>query len=119
MKELFLGLICALMITSGQVCWKLAMIKEKFSFSSGLTFKKTIDFLFSPLMVLGVIIYIFATVFWMFLLSRYEYSKIYPILASAYVFALLFAYFLFGETIGANKIFGVLLIMAGIFLIVK
>ena len=119
MKELFLGSICALMITSGQVCWKYAMIKEKFSFSQDLTIRKGLNLLFSPLMMLGIIIYIFATIFWMFLLSKYEYSKIYPILASAYVFALLYAYLLFDEVIGVNKIFGVVLIILGIVFITR
>lgn len=119
MKELLLGSICALLITSGQVLWKIALLKTKISFSSDITINKVINFIISPYMIMGIIIYLFATVFWIYLLSKFEYSKIYPILALAYVFALLFAYFIFDEKIGWYKIFGVFFIIFGIVIIAK
>jgi drug/metabolite transporter (DMT)-like permease len=119
MREIFLGSICAFLITLGQVLWKLALLKTKFSFSSDITIRKVINLIFSPYMIFGIIIYFFATVFWIYLLDKFEYSKIYPTLAIAYLFALIFAYFIFKENIGWNKISGVFLIISGILIITK
>ncbi len=117
MKELLLGTICALLITVGQVFWKIALIKKNFSFSSDITIKKVINLIFSPYMISGIVIYFFATIFWLYLLNKFEYSKIYPMLASAFIFALIFAHYIFKENIGWYKISGVLFIIIGIFLI--
>ena len=119
MREIFLGPICALMMTIGQVCWKIAIMNNNFSISKNLTIKKIFNLLISPYMILGLITYLLATIFYIYLLSKFEFSKIYPILASAYIFALLFAHFIFKENIGWYKISGVLFIIFGIFLISK
>lgn len=117
MKPILLGSACALLLTLGQVCWKYAIMKTSFSFTSDLSIKKIVGLVFSPYMITGIIIYVFATVFWIYLLSKYEYSKIYPMIASAYIFALIFAYYFFHESIGWYKISGVISIIIGIVLI--
>lgn len=119
MKVLIMGLICAFLISVGQVFWKLALIREQITFSKYFAWKELKNLAFSPYMILGIIIYFIATILWIYLLNKFEYSKIYPIIASAYVYAILFSYLIFKENIGMNKIIGILFIIGGIIFISK
>ncbi len=113
MKAIILALSCSFLITLGQVFWKIAL--DKAGGLTPITIDKTLQLAFSPFLIIGTGIYILATLFWMYLISKYEYSYIYPMLSGVYIFAFLFAYFLFGESITMNKILGVGFIIIGIY----
>ncbi|MEJ9211813.1 EamA family transporter [Bacillus smithii] len=107
-------LVNTLILVSGQFLWKYGMMKSGQSFSSLLGILKL---LLSPYILTGLILYGAATVLWLFILSKVPLSVAYPIQSLAYVFALIGAYFLFGETLTSWKIAGVLLIVAGMAMI--
>lgn len=118
LKAVGLALLCAFMITTGQVLWKIAIDRNGGLVNSKLSIIDNISLLlFSPYMISGIVIYGIATIFWMYLLGRYEYSYIYPMMAITYIISFLYAMILFKETIGLEKIVGVVLIITGIIFI--
>jgi uncharacterized membrane protein len=118
LKAVGLALLCAFMITTGQVLWKIAidgnggLVNSKLSITHNIS-----NLLFSPYMISGIVVYCIATIFWMYLLGRYEYSYIYPMMAITYIISFLYAMILFKETIGLEKMVGVVLIIIGIIFI--
>jgi len=112
--------ICSLMITGGQVLWKIAIDKNGGLINPNLGVYKSLMAVFlSPYMLIGLLLYAFATFFWMYLLGKYQYSYIYPMFSMTYVFSFLFAIFLFGEPIDIYKWTGLLFIIIGIYFITR
>lgn len=83
--------------------------------------KKLLPLIFSLALnwriVLGLGMYVFGTFFWLVLLSRLDLSLLYPFGALQYILVFAFSYFLLGEHIGAGRIAGALVVLAGIFII--
>lgn len=87
MKAVVLALICALLISTGQVLWKISIDKNGGLVKPGIPLVQNFIQLFiSPYMLVGIFVYGIATIFWMYLLGKFEYSYIYPMLAMVYVF---------------------------------
>jgi uncharacterized membrane protein len=112
--------IGSLLITLGQVLWKIAIDKNGGLINSNYSILQNIFNIFgSPYMISGLFIYSVATIFWMYLLGRYQYSYIYPMFSMTYIFSFLFAIFLFGEDVTLQKWVGAGIIICGIFVISK
>jgi drug/metabolite transporter (DMT)-like permease len=90
------------------------MMNKDNSFSS---VGEVIKLLLSPYIITGLTMYGFATVLWLFILTRVPLSVAYPLQSLAYVFAVFGAYFIFNESLSIMKIAGVLLIIIGVSLI--
>ena len=114
LTHFFLILLNTLILVSGQFLWKMGMMKQEPSFSS---IGEIIKLLFSPYILSGLTLYGFATVLWLFILTRVPLSVAYPVQSLAYIFAVFGAYFFFSEPLGWTKIIGVMLIMIGVSLI--
>jgi drug/metabolite transporter (DMT)-like permease len=71
----------------------------------------------NPYLVSGVVVYGVATIFFVYLLSRYELSYFYPLTASTYIFAFLAGVYFFNEQVTISKIAGMLVIFFGIVII--
>lgn len=56
---------------------------------------------------------------WMYVLKKYEFSLAYPLLSISYIIGLLAAYFFFHETIPLTRWIGVVIVMVGVYFIVK
>ncbi len=111
-------IITSVLITAGQVFWKLGISNAGgFYINDQNILDNIIRILINPQVILGFIVYIFATVIFMYLLSNYEVSFIIPISSVSYVFALLAGKYIFSEIISNTNIIGVLLIMIGVALI--
>ncbi|MBU0679601.1 MAG: EamA family transporter [Verrucomicrobia bacterium] len=114
------GLFWTLTISAAQVLWKLAVDKTGGLFKPGVSlFNSTMSLLMSPYMIVGLILYAAATVFWMYLLAKYDLSFIYPMMSMVFIFTLLASRFVLGEPVGMQKWFGVSAIIVGIVLISK
>ena len=119
-RAILLVLLFSFLIVTGQVLWKLAIDKNGGLINSDSTnIQNILNLLLSPYMLCGVVIYICATVFWMYLLGEYEYSFIYPMSSMTFVMSLFFASYVFDEEITLYKIIGVLVIMLGVFIVTK
>ena len=56
---------------------------------------------------------------WMYVLKKYEFSVAYPLLSISYVIGLLSAHFVFHEAVPLTRWIGVVIVMIGVFFIVK
>jgi drug/metabolite transporter (DMT)-like permease len=62
---------------------------------------------------------VIATLIWVFVLKKYEFSSAYPLISISYVFGLLAAQFIFHEQVSWTRWLGVIVIMIGVFLVVQ
>lgn len=67
----------------------------------------------------GVTCYVVSLVVWIMGLSRVEVSIAYPMLSIGYVLNALAAWYLFGESLTAQKLIGIAFIIAGVFLVAR
>lgn len=100
-----------ILLVCGQVLFKIGLQR-----SGGLQWVKLLQ---SPAIWAGFLLYGIATILWFAVLSRLPLSVAYPLQSLAYVLALLPAFFLFGESISATKLAGVVVILIGTYLIAK
>ncbi|MCK9478150.1 MAG: EamA family transporter [Firmicutes bacterium] len=106
-------LLNVLMLTSGQLCWKIGIEQVGFELSVAGIFKA----IFSPFIFGGLIIYVVATVLWFYILSKVQLSTAYPIQSLCYVFTAIISVLIFKENVALVKWAGLLLITAGAFLV--
>ena len=72
---------------------------------------------FQPWVFMGLSTFVISMGSHLVVLSRVQLSFAYPFLSLAYVIAAAYAYFVFGEDVGAMRIAGITLICAGTVLI--
>lgn len=107
------NIICLVL---GQTAWKMGLGNLQLS---GSLIQKFFQIVFSPLILAGFALYIFATVIWMYLLSKLPLSFLYPIQSLAYVLALFIGLLIFKEHIPVTRWVGTGVILLGVYLIVK
>lgn len=106
-----LTLTVIILIAAGQILWKLGVSNQIHSFD---TFLKAV---MSPLVIVGMGIYIVAAAIWIFALSKYQYHHIYPWISLTFVLALLAARFIFHEQVSWLSWLGVGVICLGLIII--
>ena len=106
-------LLNTFILVTGQFLWKYGMMKTTFKLDP----LSIIKILFSPFIFSGLVMYGFATILWLFILSRGPLSIAYPVQSIAYVLAVFGAYFIFNEPLSPTKIIGAILIILGVSLI--
>lgn len=67
----------------------------------------------------GLALYFVSSVFWIIALSHKDLSYAYPMLSIGYLAVVLVSWFLLGENITIMRLFGVIFISFGIFLVFK
>ena len=72
---------------------------------------------FEPHILGGLACYVVSVVVWILGLSRVEVSVAYPMLSIGYLVNALAAWYLFGESLTAQKLVGIGFIVAGVFLV--
>jgi drug/metabolite transporter (DMT)-like permease len=119
-KTVLLAISTTLLITSGQVLWKIGIQKAGgFYLPEQSIIGNLFRILFNGWVFSGFVVYAVATGFFMWLISKFDISLIIPITSVAFIYSLLAGYFIFGEQISLLRVFGVLLIIAGVFFVVK
>ena len=109
------GCYLSLLLT-GQLLWKKGLVLQPGLFEAGIGVA-LINLASSWHIVLGVFIYGFATLIWLYLLSRYDFSYIYPITSLSFVLGIFLSLVLLGETIPWNRWLGVAIICSGVYLV--
>jgi multidrug transporter EmrE-like cation transporter len=71
----------------------------------------------SPPIVAGLFAYVVSVGVWLLVLSRVQVSFAYPMLSIGYIVNALAAYYFFGEDLSLMRIGGVVVIMAGVYMI--
>jgi undecaprenyl phosphate-alpha-L-ara4N flippase subunit ArnE len=105
----------ALLVTS-QVTLKIAMTKmNAFSWTKDwfLTAAKNIPLAISGITIVG------ASILWLHVLKKYEFSLAYPLVAISYVFGMVAAILVFKETVPVLRWIGVSFIIIGVILVAK
>lgn len=62
----------------------------------------------------GILCYGLSLIFWIYVLSKMELGRAYPLVSMGYVFTLFLGHFFLGEEITHMKIIGVILIIIGV-----
>jgi drug/metabolite transporter (DMT)-like permease len=97
------------------------LIKKGLSSIVNLDFSRVIDsysrILFSPYVLLGLLLYFLGVFFWLYALSKVELSFAFPFISLSYVLVVFFSWFVLGETISYLRWAGVVAICLGVFLI--
>ncbi len=73
----------------------------------------------SPPILGGLACYVVSVVVWILALSRAPVSVAYPMLSVGYIVNALAAWWLFGESLGAQKLVGIGFIVVGVFLVAR
>lgn len=74
---------------------------------------------FEPHILGGLACYVVSVVVWILALSRVNVSIAYPVLSLGYVVVAIASWFLFGETLNAPRIAGIVVIIAGVYLVTR
>ena len=73
----------------------------------------------SPPILAGLACYGVSVVVWILALSRVPVSVAYPLLSIGYIVNAVAAWYLFGESLGAQKLVGIAFIIAGVWLVAR
>lgn len=73
----------------------------------------------TPWVIVGFVCYGIAAIFWLDVLSKLDFSLAFPMVGLTYVFTLLIGRFFFGETVGWERILGVVLILCGVAFLIR
>jgi multidrug transporter EmrE-like cation transporter len=73
----------------------------------------------NPFVALGIGLYVLSVLIWLLVLSRVEVSFAYPMLSVGYIVNAVAAYYLFGEDLSLTRIGGILVIVAGVYLVAR
>jgi len=91
----------------------------KFEFSAANIVPVGMKLAFEPHIAGGIGCYVVSVVVWILGLSRVEVSIAYPMLSVGYVLNAVAAWYLFGESMTAQKLIGIAFIVAGVFLVAR
>jgi multidrug transporter EmrE-like cation transporter len=67
----------------------------------------------------GLVCYVVSVAVWLLVLSRVEVSYAYPMLSVGYIVNAVAGYYLFQENLSLTRITGILIIIAGVYLITR
>ena len=75
--------------------------------------------LLNPVFLLTGVCALSSMLLWMYILKRYEFSIVYPLTGISYIFGLVAAQWILHESIPATRWIGVIIIIIGVFFVVK
>lgn len=109
MKTILLILLNVLLLASGQLLWKKGLTA-----AGGISLSNILQVFMSPLVVVGLLLYVLATIIWFAVLSRADLSFAYPLQSMAYIVGMIAAWLLLKEVIPVTRWVGALIIMIGV-----
>lgn len=116
--QYILSLVFAAMLVVAQTSWKRAVDAAQSPFHGNLSVSTFVRFIFSPLVLLGIVIYALAVFLYMYLLSKYQFSLIQSmVIPTSLIFSIFVAVTLFGESLSYVNYSGLFFIVLGIVLI--
>ncbi len=105
---------------AGQLVWRHAM--QRFgpvSFGVARLWPTLKGMFGQPFVLLGILCYAVSLVFWLGALSRVELSKAYPMLSIGYIAVFVLSGVFLGESMNPLKFLGTLLVVCGLFLVMR
>ncbi|AFH59674.1 membrane protein [Paenibacillus mucilaginosus K02] len=114
MKSAILILLNIILLVTGQAVWKIGVTKTPLGGTRNL-----LELILSPWIIGGGVLYAVATGIWLYLLSRFPLSFLYPMQSLAYVLGIVISVLIFKEVVPLTRWVGVGVVMVGIYLISK
>lgn len=107
------------MLIVGQTLWKYGVMHMQIEQHATLV-KKALAIGFNPYILLGCVVYVIATVFYIYTIGKYAYGTSYAmIVALSLIFATTVAATFFQEKITPINVAGVIVMLIGVFLVLK
>jgi drug/metabolite transporter (DMT)-like permease len=121
MFALTLVLICVLAGAAGQILWKEGMSNlGRINGIGDLLQVKTVwDIFTNKYILLGIILYAMSVFLWLGAMSTLDVSFMYPLLSLGYIVTAILAMVFIGENITLLRWAGIVVIIAGCFMITK
>jgi multidrug transporter EmrE-like cation transporter len=110
-------LVSVTLAAIGQVAWKLGM--NQTGQSTATNFAAVMTVLLNPYILLGFVLYGLGTIFWLIALSKKDLSFVYPFISLTYMLVLILSNVILKESIGINKLVGIMFIITGLFIIAR
>ena len=118
MGTFILGLIAITLLSAGQTSIKFGLKNI-----GGVALTEGVDsflkLLQTPWVIVGFLCYGLSAVLWLDVLSKLDFSLAFPLVGLTYVLTLLIGRFFFGEVVGWERLLGVALILAGVFVLAR
>lgn len=117
---LFVALIAIMLLVGGQTLLKVGLNEiGGVSLFDGNPLGSLLGLLRTPWIILGFFCYGVSAILWLDVLSKLDFSMAFPMVSLTYVFSLVIGRFIFHEMVGLDRIVGVLLILSGLFFVVR
>ena len=110
-----LVLLCCLLLTLAQMLCKLGVNQANLASSTGPR-SEIFRALVAPYTLAGLGTYGVVTLLWLYVLARFDFSYVYPLMSLTFVFALLGSRWILEEEIPTGRWLGVVLIVMGVIL---
>lgn len=117
---LLIALVAILLLVGGQTLLKVGLNEiGGISLFEGNPLGSLLGLFRTPWIILGFVCYGVSAILWLDVLSKLDFSLAFPLVSLTYVFALIIGRFIFHETVGLDRIVGVVLILGGLFFVVR
>ena len=117
---LLIALVAILLLVGGQTLLKVGLNEiGGISLFEGNPVGSLLGLFRTPWIVLGFVCYGVSAILWLDVLSKLDFSLAFPLVSLTYIFSLIIGRFIFHETVGLDRIVGVLLILGGLFFVVR
>ena len=117
LMAVLLVFLTVMMVVSGQSLWKYQL--KKLENSDISIFKKYVIIGKTYTFWIGAFAYIFATIMWIYILSKFDFSLVHPLNCMGYILALIIGKYAFDEPVGLIRILGVIVIIIGVIIITR
>ena len=113
MRPLAVALVSIFLGATGQFLFRLGMLHYGKVTVTGI-WQQLGSIILTPAIFLGFTCFGVSSILWLVVISRWELSYAYPLVALGYVLAIIYGTFLLHENLTLPKILGCFLILAGI-----
>ena len=113
-----LGILVAFLLVTGQALWKIGVGRAHLQLSAEYLFSsKVTGLIFSPYIIGGFAIYAIATLIYLGLLAKYQYSTVQGLVVPlSLIAAFIIARYAFHERLSVTNYIGLVVLVVGIFL---
>jgi len=117
---LLIALAAIVLLVSGQTLLKVGLNDiGGVSLFDGNPLASLLGLFRTPWIIVGFLCYGISAILWLDVLSKLDFSMAFPMVSLTYVFSIVIGRVIFDEAVGLDRVVGVLLILAGLFFIIR
>jgi multidrug transporter EmrE-like cation transporter len=116
---IFLVTICIALNVVAQLALKQGALVDVTHFNAANCLSTIWKLFSSGWVMLGGFFYVASVFFWLLVLNRLEVSKAYPLISIGYIVNAVGAYYLLGEHVTMMRVFGIITILTGVFIVAR